>query len=250
MAARCSRAESRTAHSLIISDVLEPSKISSSDLPESCVLNPDRDMFAFQESHKKLIRQGNVKCGLCGKTFKNHHYADKHMDLKHGDQLQANYTTSLTSTSCLADYCDVLGCDSAISSNTLKPCRQDEMTRRKHRCRAVFDHCFPAEADLRLHDRFTHAFCDRLTCEQGNKRPFQPLGTHVGAEETEGTSSARVVVLILLFVGLTIFYGIMGHLKHEASTRRDLRPLASRERSRPILARVATFFTKRRRLVD
>mmetsp|Transcript_13927 Transcript_13927/g.25613 ORF Transcript_13927/g.25613 Transcript_13927/m.25613 type:complete len:221 (+) Transcript_13927:2-664(+) len=218
----------------------------ASDFPKGCVLNPDRDMFAFQENHKKVVRQGNVKCGFCGKQFKNHHYADKHMDNKHGDQLQAN------ATSCLADYCDVLGCDTAMPSAAITPCRKEEMIRRKHRCRSVFDQCFPAAVDPLLHNRYTHSFCDQLSCEKSGNRFPRITSDHNGIDEINGgrMSSSRLVVLILLFVGVVIFYGFMGHLQHGSSTRRDLRPLASRK------SRVLAFFSslllneKKKRLAD
>ena len=74
------------------------------------------------------------------------------MDNKHTDELHAN------STVCMADFCDVLNCEISLPI----ACHEAEMSRRRHRCRALFDRCFPMEADARLHDSFLHSFCDKV----------------------------------------------------------------------------------------
>ena len=54
------------------------------------------------------------------------------MDLKHGDQFLSNATV------CLAEHCDVLACD-ASNGVLPRPCRDEDMFVRQHRCRSMFD---------------------------------------------------------------------------------------------------------------
>jgi hypothetical protein len=53
----------------------------------------------------------------------------------------------------------VLGCEPLA----VTACQEGDMKRRRHRCRAILDRCFPLEADSRLHHTFTHSFCDTVS---------------------------------------------------------------------------------------
>jgi len=141
------------AQSLVNAHIIGAAGIRPDDLPNDCMLNPERDMYLRQESHKEFVRQGHVKCGFCGKTFKNQYYMDRHLDNKHPGEFLANASV------CLADYCDILNCEPFV----VTACQESDMERRRHRCRSIFDRCFPSDSDERLHNAFMHSFCGKVT---------------------------------------------------------------------------------------
>ena len=211
----CDRSASRAATSEIESNVLSLDGAHVDQLPENCPLNPLKGMYHYQESNQRPGRQKTVKCAFCGKSFKNQHYMDRHMDLKHEDKLLNNATV------CLADYCDVLHCQ----SNAPVACREDDVKHSQLRCRALFDRCFPMEADKRLHDFYLHHYCDTLSCRgSGGERrsPFSQLHSSPGDASAPG---GRVVLISILVVFLIVYYSAMLYLRRETATRRDLRPL-------------------------
>mmetsp|Transcript_64924 Transcript_64924/g.146465 ORF Transcript_64924/g.146465 Transcript_64924/m.146465 type:complete len:268 (-) Transcript_64924:183-986(-) len=238
--AGCSREKSRAAQKRIKQDILDTMVELKPGLPEDCPLRPEQDLFKWQEAHKSKVR-GNFKCGFCGKTFKNEFYLDRHLDNKHQSEFLANATL------CLSDYCDVLDCDDLIPGRPIPICREEEMQRRHHRCRGVFDRCFPSAPHDResqhLHDTFTHQFCDKLSCSgrSWRSKAWHPDGPSRQDRSQVKIGSGRAVVLTLLFVFLVVFYGVMVHARRESATRRDLRPLTSRQRGLPaLLARIAS----------
>ena len=73
----CNRELSRKARKVITNDVLGAAGIQASALPEGCVLNPSKDLYLHQEEQANPARQGSIKCGFCGKTFKSQFYFDR-----------------------------------------------------------------------------------------------------------------------------------------------------------------------------
>ena len=58
----CDRADSRTAVH-VIEHVLRPRIVAAGyTVPEGCLLDAARDMFALQEAHKKLVRKSVWRC--------------------------------------------------------------------------------------------------------------------------------------------------------------------------------------------
>jgi hypothetical protein len=65
-------------------------------------------MYHDHEMHKHAVDAMEYKCGYCGKLFVNEFYIDRHMDRHHHNMIPVNATT------CLADYCPILGCSSGL----------------------------------------------------------------------------------------------------------------------------------------
>lgn len=144
---QCSRSKSRIVRKLMDEHLwsrLYDSSIAMK-LPESCPLNPNKELFYKQEKNKLCKHTGECSCQLCGKSFKNEFYMDKHLTLKHHDVVNHNATI------CLADFCPIFGCsyhrtkesttrkrdvaiDDKKSFNVIEPCTEESLATRKHQC--------------------------------------------------------------------------------------------------------------------
>jgi hypothetical protein len=79
----CSRSLSRQARNIFLNDIFPSVNIKASDLPESCPLHTDFDMYKSQESNKYMEHSSEWQCKYCGKKFVSEKYIDKHMDNYH-----------------------------------------------------------------------------------------------------------------------------------------------------------------------
>ncbi len=115
-------------------------------------------------------------------------------------------------TGCLADHCDVLGCDQYLSSPIIKPCREEEVKIRRHRCRTIFDQCH-----LSSHE------CEKLACGPTHSLWNVAKFSKISRDSlSDGSSSMRTVVLVLLGIGMVMYYGIV-FSSRRATTKRDFR---------------------------
>ena len=104
--AYCSREVSKFVRRYIYRTLLPSLHMGPSDLLDSCPFHPSQDMYHEHEMHKIAVDAMEYKCGYCGKLFVNEFYIDRHMDRHHRNMISVNATT------CLADYCPILGCSS------------------------------------------------------------------------------------------------------------------------------------------
>jgi hypothetical protein len=78
----------------------------------------------------------------CNKVFKTEAFLEKHFENRHVGTIKS-------SGSCLAEYCDLLECDlladfgGDMHVGHSTHCSAKQMQRRRHRCHAVLDACFP-----------------------------------------------------------------------------------------------------------
>lgn len=107
-ASYCSREVSKLVRQYLYRTILPSLHMSPSDLLDSCPFHPSQDMYHDHEMHKHSVDATEYKCGYCGKLFVNEFYIDRHMDRHHHNMISVNSTT------CLADYCPILGCSSGL----------------------------------------------------------------------------------------------------------------------------------------
>ncbi|KAF4385817.1 hypothetical protein F8388_010373 [Cannabis sativa] len=164
----CSRERSRAA-SKIIEEYLVPFiEKHQYQIPKSCRLHPDNDLFRDQEQHKIRIDVDEWKCGYCRKSFYEERYIDKHFEQRHNNLLNVSHGK------CLADVCGALHCDHHIGLPQKTKCNPAASARNKHLCESIADSCFPVSkgpTSSRVHEFFLRQFCDAHTCT-GKSKPF------------------------------------------------------------------------------
>jgi len=104
--AYCSREISRLVRKYLFHNILPSLQLRPVDVLETCPFHPSHDIYHDHEIHKQAVDALEYKCGYCGKLFVNEFYIDRHMDRHHNNMIPVNATT------CLADYCPILGCSS------------------------------------------------------------------------------------------------------------------------------------------
>ena len=59
--------------------------------PQGCPFEPTVDLYGEHEKKKQRNRasqgSGTWTCGICGKSFKNEHYLDLHLERRHMEEL-------------------------------------------------------------------------------------------------------------------------------------------------------------------
>ncbi len=156
--------------------------------PLDLSLDSGNDMYGLQATKYHTVRRTQVQCDLCNKVrmvswlvpqtcgaflklspanhtfqqFVNLFYLDRHMDMHHADHL--------LDRGCLADYCDILGCE---GSPEAKCSPYTDMTLIKNRCHNVFHKCFPPNAFPVANHKFME-YCDGLTCSIPEGRIVAP----------------------------------------------------------------------------
>ena len=76
-------------------------------------------LYKILEDHKHHIRRSNYRCLICQKVFRNEHYMDKHLTLKHSYLANENGF-------CLADLCSTLRCnEDELQNIDVKYCREE-----------------------------------------------------------------------------------------------------------------------------
>ncbi|XP_049832622.1 uncharacterized protein LOC126273177 [Schistocerca gregaria] len=83
--------------------VLEKYQVS---IPLECPFHPVRDIYWPQQSAKQQHRSSQWTCGICGKSFYEERFLDKHFDNRHKNQINM-----AEDAVCLADYCDIMRCE-------------------------------------------------------------------------------------------------------------------------------------------
>lgn len=171
----CSRAWSRTVRQRFQSHVARQLKSSqrSNTLriwPDACPFSPLVDFFGWHEKNKSRSKNGGVREWLCnytGKTFKNEHYMDLHLERNFPGGIPDNGT-------CLADYCEVFGFCKVVEpaffdslSAEPPPCDPIAIKAQQRTCMSVINLCtFPDDPDTpNLNSDLNRTLCEPLTCE-------------------------------------------------------------------------------------
>lgn len=198
------------------------------EFPEGCQLDPELDMQLEHEQNKQMVHSREWKCNYCGKRFKTEAYLDKHMHRKHSSHLNG--------TVCLADLCDVFGCDmgptqGSVGSKNLeslrKKCDEKEMKRMAYRCNALIQRCFPPEeSDLahRLAGVLGKKLCGGFTCETGAD---EDAGSAFKDDSGRRVSSSGYRALLIVVCTCLFFYlcGLCIHYSENSTSSSRLKSL-------------------------
>jgi len=141
--------------------------------PDQCPFSPLVDVFGWHEKNKTRAKTGarggnEWLCNYSGKTFKNEHYIDLHMETHYMNMAPEN------GSGCLADYCEVFGfCNvqepGYFESLSAEPpsCTPQVLEAHKLTCHSVVDRCaVPDDPTMpNLHADLHRSLCEPLTCE-------------------------------------------------------------------------------------
>lgn len=197
---KCSREMSRVGRSL--ARKLTRGK----NLPSTCPLLPEHDMYYADEQHKKGVRWNLWRCKYCGKSFESEEYLDKHFDRKHGP---------INGTFCMADLCDALDCSSYpnLARSRLSGKKGRRLSRKSERRAARFASSCPEDIQG-LRDRCRTIFgdcglvdtapCDNIKCVGG-----RVVSAYAPVPSDYAKQSGRSPVLIFLYlIFLVVFYSV------------------------------------------
>lgn len=187
----CDRGLSRQVRSFIEKEVYPKLSMAPNELPSTCQLHPDQDMYAGHEKHKHEETRMDWKCSYCSKRFKTEFYLDKHMHNMHEDKLVEG-----VGNMCLASLCPIFGCRDSLSasgaykqhqklqkrttsSGKVQPnrlpgeknfdfdaaCTNADVEKSKYQCEVMIRRCFGSSNEL--YDHFEEEICEKLHCQDG-----------------------------------------------------------------------------------
>eukprot|EP01104_Vermistella_antarctica_P021569 TRINITY_DN983_c0_g1_i2.p1 TRINITY_DN983_c0_g1~~TRINITY_DN983_c0_g1_i2.p1 ORF type:complete len:324 (+),score=35.74 TRINITY_DN983_c0_g1_i2:185-1156(+) len=218
---QCSMSISREARDILEHEFFPVVTHQSFDLPLGCLLRSERDALKVLEAHKSKLKETRWKCSDCDKVFKSELFLDGHLMRAHTDKVE-----EVENAVCLADYCDLLRCD---TSNTVRQlssslCMPKTMARQKAKCRTIVNKCFPvmqSKTSHGLNDLFTRLFCEPLSCDVPTEDRL--LREHrsnwsMGRRFFGGIIFTLVVVILMFYVGLMLWkrevVGVSSDLRH------------------------------------
>ena len=239
----CDRALSREARRIVETDLARRARELGVTIQEQCPLHPQHDHLLVHERLKQPATQWQWRCSDCGKVFKSEAYLDRHLEKKHHDLLPADGGT------CLADYCDILGCPSYVRSLRLPPeglarpkakCRPAELDARRHLCQHLLEDCFfPGEHldERRAAQSMYGHYCEPLSCA-GLQRLRDGLDPHRRVEDGTTHGGGYQLLVAFVLVALALFYSgvLCWYGEHRSGTSssggRRVRSAAGRGRTR------------------
>ncbi|XP_064640948.1 uncharacterized protein LOC135495880 [Lineus longissimus] len=202
--AACPRERSKLVRNMLKKHVLPIYSEFETNMPSTCPVSKERDVFGEQEVKKIEETPSKWQCDYCGKQFFSEYFLDKHMDLKHADKLKRE-----PDTTCLADYCDIFRCD-VISAQyaadywTKALCKEDELIGLKKTCHELLEPCVPrvfeAHEEKQFRAKLYEVTCNFLTCE----KVYEKLDSN----EKNVSLVIYIVALIFLIFSLIIYYVI------------------------------------------
>jgi hypothetical protein len=212
----CPRGASAEAKRIIDVVIRTIAEDSNTVIAPSCPFNPDRDIFSRQNKHK-LYEPGRFwRCEFCNKEFRSEAFLDRHMDSRHATEVQQGDTV------CLADFCDTLGCPSALHADhhshdhdhdhdheadspkgpaTASHHHGNDAEQAFDRCVSLLQRCLSIDwASERGHEvleSVVHSFCDRDPCDHGRTAGFvmAPEGAAAGSGPFWGRGHVWVAVV-------------------------------------------------------
>lgn len=197
----CSRTVSRAVRKELQNEVLKvAAKEGWEKWPQGCPFEPTVDLYGEHEKKKQRNRasqgSGTWTCGICGKSFKNEHYLDLHLERRHMEETPSNGI-------CLADYCEVFEVcahDSRRKNGRIQAdeCDAGALSIARRRCEDALRTCFPLDQEISrgLHAKMSRHFCQVLDCRIRDER----------RKEQEAMPVPVIVLLILVvLVGFIAF---------------------------------------------
>jgi hypothetical protein len=134
----CSRERSRVAWKIIQEYLMPYVEKERYQLPSTCRVHRDNDIYREQEEHKLRSDINEWRCGFCKKAFYEEKYLDKHFDSRHYNLLNASHGK------CLSDLCGALHCDLVVDTARLKSkCNPAAAAKNRHLCESLANSCFP-----------------------------------------------------------------------------------------------------------
>lgn len=215
----CSRVGSDAAAAVIAAEVQPEVDRLGYALPPNCPLDAARDYFGVHRGNTKRMRRREYKCKLCGKTFVEESFVARHQIAKHADRVPDDPL-------CLADYCDVLGCEKAPA---VRKCDPEDMRRREAHCNLIVHRCFDPThggVELELHDALTARLCEPLRCSV-NGGAATTRGDGAAAKEAERSQRLYYILVGFLVAILAVYYGVYFLVRSETRHRADLTRLST-----------------------
>lgn len=198
----CSRERSRAAREIIEKYLTPFVERERYEIPRTCKLHPESDLFGDQEKHKVQLDVNEWQCGYCKKSFLSEEFLDKHFDSRHYNLLD------FSQSKCLADLCGALHCDHVVRSKSPKTkCNPAAAARNRHLCESLADACFPViqgPSASRLHELFLQQFCEAHKCS-GERKPFS-RGAKKEANVIYMAASILTLMLLPLFYVLVYLH--------------------------------------------
>jgi len=174
----CPRLESAQASKIVNTVIGAMAEDLETTIAPGCPFHPDKSVFKRQNDHKEFERGGFWKCGFCSKEFRSEEYLDRHMDARHSHEVAP------TGSTCLADFCDVLGCPAVAHEHHEHHGEgdgQEEHDAESHhgdnapqafaRCTSLVHACLDVDWESprgkEVSDTTVHEFCSKDPCEHG-----------------------------------------------------------------------------------
>lgn len=212
----CSRERSRVVRSVITEKIYPLYKSVQAEIPDTCILNKERDIYAIQEDQKYNEPPNKWYCNICGKGFMAEYYLDLHFTNRHKEYIRQGEDVI-----CLADYCDLYRCDIIAGIQTaefwdVSLCLEEDMEDIKQRCKEVFSNCVPKglskNATLTLEEGLNEIVCNFHTCKKYWETPL---------EKPRDVSVMYTVFTVFTFIILIIYYCI-GYQYYYTDTFTDM----------------------------
>lgn len=205
----CSRERSRIVRYIITEKLYSLYKSVQAEIPETCILNKERDIYSIQEDQKFMEPSSKWYCNICGKGFITEYFLDLHFTNRHKEYLRQGENAV-----CLADYCDLFRCDIVAGIQTaefwdISLCLEEDMEDIKQRCQTVLSPCVPPglskNATLTLKEGINDAVCNFLTCKKYWDTPHEkPKDVHV--MYTVFTVFTFLILIIYYCIGYQYYY--------------------------------------------
>lgn len=198
----CSRAHSKVIQKIVEEELIPIYERNDYVMPKHCPINQERNMYIIQERNKLQISYTKWTCTMCGKSFYEERYIDKHFDLKHNEYiLQGNQVI------CMQDFCDIFRCDVFLkidipSAWKTMLCKEDKLADLKSKCHNVLSSCLPM--NLTAHDKddffnkLEEVFCSFLSCNTFWDIP--------NSQDFSYEFTIKIIAFVFLTLILLIYY--------------------------------------------
>jgi hypothetical protein len=84
----CPRTQSKLVREYFVRVLLPIYQKYGVPVPEKCPFSPLYDIYHYHENNKTKVDSTKWRCEICGKTFTDEKFLDKHFDSRHNNSLQ------------------------------------------------------------------------------------------------------------------------------------------------------------------